>query len=108
MGRGVPVITELTEASSGQAFRRGPRDFGSVRFTQVKVTDLNQTGASAMVNSQWTTYKITEYGTVTIRPEEDYSGTSFGALIVQDRLGRSFRTVAGVLLLIDSFAEVLT
>jgi hypothetical protein len=56
---------EVNARGSGNA----TPDFGSVRFTQVKVTDLNQTGASAMVNSQWTTYKITEYGTMTIRPD---------------------------------------
>ena len=61
------VVTqgEVNARSGGNA----TPDFGSVRFTQVKVTDLNQTGAKAMVNSQWTTNKITEYGTTTVRPD---------------------------------------
>jgi hypothetical protein len=61
------VVTQADVNATGGG--NATPDFGSVRFTQVKVTDLNQTGAKAMVNSQWTTYKITEYGTRTVRPD---------------------------------------
>ena len=72
--RGVRCDTVTAEVvTQGQVNARSggnaTPDFGSVGFTQVKVTDLNQTSANAMVNSQWTTYKITEYGTMTVRPD---------------------------------------
>jgi hypothetical protein len=47
----------------------GTPPFGAVHFSQIKVTDYKPNGASAMTDSQWTTYRVAEYGTVTFKPD---------------------------------------
>lgn len=54
---------------NGETSGGGTPRFGSIHFSQIKVTDYKQTGARAMTNSQWTTHRVVEYGTVTLQPD---------------------------------------